>query len=301
MGLARLAARQHGVVSLTQLQRLGWSASAVRERHAAGHLHRVHRGVYAVGHRRLTRRGRFMAAVLACGKSAALSHRSAASLLDLRPSTRLVVDVTVSGRRVRSRAGIQAHIATLINRDVGRVDRIPCTSVGRTLVDMAGVVDAQGLDRAIERAELLRVFDLAEIDDLLDRAEGHRGASKLRQALALYLPDHHLTRSELERRFLGLCESHSLPSPVTNGRITVGGDNLEVDFHWPAQRLVVETDGHRTHSTHAAFERDRRRDQMLTAAGWRVLRFTWHQLARRPGEVAETVRALLSTGAGASA
>lgn len=158
-----------------------------------------------------------MAASLACGQGAAVSHRSAASLLDLRPSGRSLVDVTVPGRTVRSRPGIQAHIAILLDRDAIAIDRIPCTSVARTLLDMAGVVDGHDLDRAIERAEVLRVFNLAEIDDVLDRARSHRGASTLRRALALYLPDHPFTRSELERRFLGLCKSHSLPSPVTNG------------------------------------------------------------------------------------
>lgn len=234
-----------------------------------------------------------MAAVLACGRGAALSHHSAASLLDLRPSTRSLVDITVSGRTVRSRPGIRVHIGTLLARDVSTIDYIPCTSVARTLLDLAGAVDARGLDRAIERAEVLRILDLAAVRDVLDRAHGNRGVTRLRRALTLYLPDHAFTRTELERLFLAVCRSASLPSPVVNGRVEVGADTFEVDFHWPAGRLVVETDGHATHGTRAAFERDRRRDQMLTAAGWRVLRFTWRQLARRPDEVAGTVRAAL--------
>ncbi len=193
---------------------------------------------------------------------------------------------------MRSRPGIRAHVGTLLRRDITTVDHIPCTSVARSLLDLADVIDARALDRAIERAEILRVFDLEAINDVLDRGGGHRGVAKLDHALTLYLPEIH-TRSELEAKFLALCRTASLPSPVVNGRIGVGATALEVDFHWPSARLVVETDGHAAHGTQAAFERDRRRDQMLTAAGWRVVRFTWRQLTRRPGEVAGTVRAAL--------
>ncbi|MEO8092391.1 MAG: type IV toxin-antitoxin system AbiEi family antitoxin domain-containing protein [bacterium] len=287
-----MATRQHGVLAVSQLREIGLTTAAIHHRVAGGHLHRTHRGVYAVGHKRLTRKGRFLAAVLACGPAAAISHRSAASLLDLRPSARAQIDITVSDRTVRSRPGIRAHRATLLPRDVTTIDHIPCTSVARTLLDLAGELDAAALDRALQRAEVLRVLDTAGVQDVLDRGDGHRGVAKLDHALTLYLPEIH-TRSELEARFLALCRSASLPSPVVNGRIEVGADTLEVDFHWPSSCLVVETDGHATHGTRAAFERDRRRDQMLTAAGWRVLRFTWRQLARRPDEVAGTVRAAL--------
>jgi hypothetical protein len=148
------------VVSLAQLRGLGITDRAVRSRVAAGHLHPVHRGVYAVGHGGLAREGRWMAAVLACGDSSALSHRSGAALLDLRHSSRRVADVTVSGRRARSRPGIDAHAAALLRRDVVTVAGIPCTSWARTLLDLGAILAADDLARAVERAQILRLFDL---------------------------------------------------------------------------------------------------------------------------------------------
>ena len=293
MVLAALARRQHGVVSLAQLLALGFTASAVRSRVARGRLHRIHRGVYAVGHDRLTRQGRWMAAVLAYGGQAVLSHRSAGGHWELRPDNRWAIDVSVPRPAVHSRRGIQAHItATLTGADVTIHDGIPCTTVARTLLDLSEVVDRRGLERAIDRAEMLRRFDLRAVEDVLARAGGRRGVGVLRSVLGSW-SDHGLTETEIEERFFRACDAARLPRPLANAWLRLEDREIKADFLWPAERLVVETDGRATHSTHAAFEEDRRRDQSLVLAGYRVVRFTWRQVTDEPALVAATVRALL--------
>jgi len=284
-------------VSLSQLRALGLSASAVRSRVATGRLHRLYGSVFAVGHSRLTRDGRYMAAVLACGERAALSYRSCAAKRGLRPDRRSVVDVTVPTRRAgRERRGIAAHTSTtLLPHDIETVDGIRCTSVARTLLDLAEVLDTRGLERVCEQAEVLRVFDLRQVDDVLARARGRRGAKRLAEVLADLRPGTTLTRQELEERFLALCRSHDLPRPDVNAWIALPPTGAEADFMWRAQRLDVELDGRDVHMTPQAFESDRLRDQRLQVAGWRVVRFTGRQLKDDPRRVAATVRALLAT------
>jgi len=293
--VADLAQRQHGVVTLAQLRGFGLSASTVRGRVAAGRLHRVHTRVFAVGHPRLTREGRFIAAVLACGEAATLSYRSCAAHRGMRPDNRSVIDVTVHVRRSgRELRGIAAHTSsTLLPRDVEIVDGIRCTSVARTLLDLAEVLDRRGLERACEQAEVLRVFDLRAVDDVLGRAHGRRGAKQLAAVLDDIRPGSTLTRQELEERFLALCRETNLPRPEVNAWIPHGATGSEADFMWRAQRLDVELDGRDVHMTPRAFERDRLRDQQLQVAGWRVVRFTGRHLKDDRHRVAATVRALL--------
>jgi predicted transcriptional regulator of viral defense system/very-short-patch-repair endonuclease len=289
--IQELAARQQRVVSLPQLRALGLTASTVRNRVAAGKLRRVHHGVYAVGLAPLSIEGAYMAAVLACGPGAALSHRSAADLMGLRPCSRPSVDVTAPARAGKARKGIDVHRATgLIDRDTTNVGGIPCTTVARTLLDLATTIDRTALERAIEQAEKLRIFDLTAVMDVTTRARDRRAAAALDAALSAYTPEPAFTRSELEKRFLALCRAAGLPLPRANN--VTGSD--EIDFTWPDRRLMVETDSLRHHGTRAAFERDRRRDQRRTAAGWRVVRFTWRQLDEAPAEVAATLRSLLA-------
>jgi predicted transcriptional regulator of viral defense system len=180
--IARLAARQHGVVALAQLVELGLSESGVRDRVASGRLHRLHAGVYAVGHRVLKRQGHWMAAVLACGGDAALSHRTAAAALGIRPTAQSRIEVT-SPRRCQ-RPGIHAHVARLAPAELTVVDRIPCATVARTLLDLATVLDRQGLEKAINEAEILELFDLRAVGASLERAGPRRGTRALRKALA---------------------------------------------------------------------------------------------------------------------
>lgn len=290
--IQELAARQHGVISLSQLKSLGLGRSGVQRRVAAGKLQRLHRGVYAIGLGRRSVEATYLAAVLACGPGAVLSHRSAADHLGLRPCSRRAVDVTAPGRSGKQREGIDVHRATgLDERDVKAVRGIPTTTVARTLLDLATAIDKTALERAVEQAEKLRIFDLAAVVDVTTRAGNRRAASKLNDAIAAYTPEPAFTRSELEKRFLALCRAAGVPLPRTNN--VTRSD--EIDFTWPDRRLMVEADSLRHHGTRAAFERDRRRDQQLTAAGWRVVRFTWRQVHDAPAEVAATLRSLLAT------
>jgi predicted transcriptional regulator of viral defense system len=290
--IAELAALQHGVVALSQLREIGLSESAIRSRAARGRLHRVHAGIYAVGHRRLTRKGHWMAAVLACGPGAALSHRAAGALLGIRPAARRGIEVTAPRRR--QRPGIDTYVAKLTRADVTTVDGIPCTTAARTLLDLAAVVDRQSLEKAINEAEVLQLFDLKAVNAALERAGRRRGTAALRETLTNLDPLQARTRSELERRFLTLCRRAGLPPPEVNAWIEVGDEGFQVDFLWRRQRLVVETDGWATHSTRRAFERDRRRILLLMRAHFQTVPVTWRQVIHRPDEVIGALRAGLS-------
>ena len=225
-----------------------------------------------------------------------LSHRSAAALWGIRPTARTAIEVTIP-HRARPRAEIDIHHATqLLASDVTSVDHIPCTAVARTLLDVAAVVDRRALERAYEQAEMLGVFDLDAIADVLARSSGRRGAGTLRAIVSAADQGSALTRSELEKRFLAICDAAALPRPHINAWIPLEDGGVEVDFVWDGERLIVETDGHRVHRTRAAFERDRRRDRRLMLAGWRVARFTWLDLVRDPDEVTSTIHGLLASG-----
>jgi hypothetical protein len=294
LALGRLANGQHGVVALAQLKALGMSPSAVRTRASAGKLHRIHHGVYAVGHRTLTIEARWLAAVLACGRGAVLSHHSAAKLWGIRRTDRTTIDVTTLGRAGRVRKGIQAHIARrLAASDVTCTRAIPCTTVARTLLDLADVVDRRTLERALDRAEILQLFDGRAIEDVLESATGRRGAPILRSLLQGYEAGRAITESELEERFLALCADFGIPRPRVNAWIALDGGAVKVDFLWAPQRLIVETDGRQVHGTRRAFEQDRRRDQRLLLAGYRVAHCTWRQVAHQPEQIAATVSSLL--------
>ena len=295
MAIARLAERQHGLVTLTQLQFLGLSRSAVAKRAREGRLTRIHRGVYAVGHGRLTLRGHWMAAVLAYGPQAVLSHRSAAALHGIRPDNRPKTDVTLPSRSARSRPRIDVHRSpTLEPPDLTTIDAIPCTSLARTLLDLAEVVNRRAVERAINQAEVLRIFDLRAVEEVLSRAAGRRGAGVLRSVLADY-GGPTLTKKELEERFLALCRAAGLPQPEVNEWITLDdGIAYKIDFLWRRERLAVETDGWGSHGTRQAFENDRRRDRLLSLAGWTVVRFTWRDVEREPDDVTATLARLWS-------
>ena len=292
--IAELAALQHGVVALLQLVAIGLSARAVHRRVAAGRLHRVHEGVYAVGHPRLTRKGRYMAAVLACGERSALSHRSAADLRSLRHSSYELVDVISPRRPGRRRDGIQAHTSsTLLTRDIDEVDGIRCTSVARTLLDLAAVLPRRAVERAFDEAEVLQILDARTIEDVLARAGKHRGAGVLRAVLADHAVGTTRTRNDLEEAFLAICDTAGVPRPEVNARIGLEPTGYDADFLWRAERLIAEVDGGASHGTSRAFVNDRVRDQRLTLAGFQVVRFPWQQVFDEPETVGATVRTLL--------
>jgi predicted transcriptional regulator of viral defense system len=287
--IAELAERQHGVVSRRQLLELGLGRQAIARRREAKRLHDVHRGVYAVGYRRLTRLGGWMAAVLACGPGALLSHRPAGVLLGMLDSCPDRVEVTAP-RRLAGRDGIRARQASVALDEQTVVAGIPVTTPARTLLDLAAVLDPHRLARALERAEALRLTSETSLHALLERHAGRPGAACLRRMLAELVPQH--TRSELERRFLTFVEKAGLPRPRTNVWLQLGEDWIEVDAVWSDRRLVVELDSRAHHLTREAFERDRERDRRLQAAGWRVARLTDRAL-RAPG-TSDELRALLS-------
>jgi very-short-patch-repair endonuclease len=272
--LAEIARRQYGIVARGQLFAIGIDRGGIDRRVAAGRLHRLYRGVYAVGHTIVPPRGRWLAAVMACGDGAVLSHRSAAALWGIRPTAAARVDITVSHTSgVRSSARIVVHRTRRAAESLV-LDRIPVTTAGRTLADLATALPRRDLEKACEAAEALGLNVESDAD--------HAGARRLREAM-----DHDLTsttRSGLEDEFLVLCDRYEIPRPLVN--MVVAG--FLVDFCWPEHRLIVETDGRR-HRTRAAFERDRARDAFLTALGWRVMRFTTQQVRGDPATVAARV------------
>lgn len=268
--IAALAARQWGVVSRGQLLDADVPRTTIGDRVRSGHLVGLHPGVYAAGHARLRAEGHWLAAVLAAGPGAALSHRDAAGLHGLRPANHLRIDVSTAGR-ARSSPKIAIHrTRVLAAEDVTTVGGIPVTTVARTLVDLAGQVPRDHLAKAIKEAERQRTFDLRKVEAALARTSGRRGPGHraLREAIA-------------EHATLGLSASDSA---------------LEDAFlrlvHRTAQRVAVELDGWANHHTRRSFEADRERDAALTAAGWRVVRFTYRQVIRRPDLVVRTLRRL---------
>jgi very-short-patch-repair endonuclease len=292
--IARIADCQYGLVTLEQLRGLGISRSAVYQRARGGRLHRVHEGVYAVGYSQLTREGRWMAAVLAGGSNAVLSHRSAAALWGIRDVDRGSVDVTAPNRRGRHPSGIDAHRYSLPARDWTTLRGIPCTTVGRTLLDLAAVIPMWQLRKALAEAEVLRIVDLSALRALLQRSRGRRGVARLRLILDELHPETRRTRSELERMFLRMCRQGELPTPEVNVALKAGGRRLKPDFLWRDAGLIVEADSRRFHDTDSAFQNDRQREQLLQLAGWRVSRCTWEQVEREPRRLAQTIKGLLA-------
>ena len=265
VSIAKIAARQHGVITTSQLEAAGVLSSGISDRVRAGRLHRVHRGVYAVGHPNIGNEGRWIAAVLACGEGAVLSHRSAAALWKIGPVAP-VIEVTVAGGGGRAtRKGIRVHRSrTLSPADLTRRAGIPVTRPARTLEDLRRILPSRQFARVLREAEYLRL----PVGDALK-------------------PDR--TRSDLEAMFLALARRRCLPQPEVNVRV----DRFLVDFLWRHERLIVEVDGWESHRTRSAFEEDRARDARLKVIGYEILRFTWRQVEDDAVGVARTVRDLL--------
>jgi very-short-patch-repair endonuclease len=290
--LARLAAQQHGVVTLRQLYSLGFSDSQVRTRAAAGWLHSLHRAVFAVGRKAVTAEGRWSAAVLACGEGALLSHQAAGELWGLRrrrEGGEIHVTVPRSGGR-RRRAGIVIHrVSALPPEERALHRRIAVTSPARTILDLATQLPPRQLERAIDEAERLGLCSEENLDEIVHAHFGRPGAGALGALLRKHRPGSTATRNDFEERFLGVCRRYRLPQPEVNVPLL----DYVVDFLWREARLVVEVDGRATHGTRRAFQQDRDRDGRLTVAGYRVVRFTWWDVTRRPSVVADRVRRLL--------
>jgi very-short-patch-repair endonuclease len=288
--IAALAARQYGVVSRAQLLAAGLGRGAIDRRIAAARLHPLHRGVFAVGHRVLTKHGVWMAAVLAAGDGAALSHRSAAELWGIRHTQRSRIDVTVPRHR-RGRPAVEYHQTVLPLDEVTEERGIPVTNPARTLLDLAAVLTPQQLAHALNEAEIRRLASPLPLDALVARHPGRRGTQALKRALDQQQEiGETITRSELEERFRAFVDEHALPHPRMNTPLGA----YTPDAVWPAARLVVELDSYGIHTTRQAFETDRERDRTLQLMGYRVIRITWRQLHAEPHRLARQLGALLT-------
>ncbi len=289
--LSALLKRQHGVVAKQQLRNLGLSDDSVDRRVRQGRLLRIQRGVYTVGHDDLADKGRWLAAVLASGHGAVLSHRSAAALWGLwRPSFVSEVTVPRNGNRRGSRRALKVHRSTRLSyADVTRRHGIPVTKPARTLLDLAEVVDRRPLERTLDESHRLRLCTEAQLRAVVARTPGRIGAARL----AAVLDEHELgstaTENDFEELLLAICDEHRIPRPQCQQPLM----GYRVDFLWREQRVVVETDGRAWHTTGGAFESDRVRDAELGDAGWTVRRFTWLQLTSRREWVAGRVKTAL--------
>jgi hypothetical protein len=280
LALADLAHAQHGVISVAQLLALGFGRSAIKNRVRTGRLHRVYRGVYAVGHSRIGYLGRCMAAVLACGAGAALSHRAAGQLHGLRTGS--WIEVTIPRGRHGPR-GIRLH-ETRRPPPTAEVDGIPVTSLGRTLVDLADVVSRTRLEGAFADAERLRILDLREVQPI----RGRRGTRNLEAVLGTLMTAD--TEPGLERRFAAFLRDFGLPWPLFNVLV----EGILVDAFWPGPKVIVELDSYEYHGkARKPFEDDRGKSNALQLAGYTVIRVTSLMLDR-PHELAVQLGTALS-------
>lgn len=261
----------------------------MRRRVEADRLHLLHRGVYALGDGSVSRRGQWLAAVIACGEGALLSHGSAAALWGLMRPRGSDVEVTAAaGRTMR---GIVVHECAIFAEDRAVVARIPVTSVARTLFDLAEVVDERQLEKAFEEADRLGLLKIRALEDVCARSHGRRALRPIRKLIdAATMPID--TQSPLEDRVLDLCREHGLPLPVTGAWV----EGREVDALWQKQKLVVEADGWSTHRHRAAFERDRARDAAMQAVGYHVIRLTHRRIERESEAIVHEIRRLLASG-----
>ena len=234
-----------------------------------------------------------MAAVLAYGPDARLSNLSALALHGIRPDNRPVADVTVRRGRALSRAGVRVHGHTsLAQADQAVVDGIPCTSLARTVLDCATRLGRPGVESAMDRAEVLRLYDRRDFENLLARTRGQRGTAIVRAVLDnLREPDP--TENDYEAAVLALVRASGLTEPICQAPMVLGGEPVRIDFLWPRARVALEADSYEFHGTRQAFERDRRRDQLLRLADYEPLRITWRQLSRHPEQVEELLRRLV--------
>ena len=295
-----LARRQHGVLARRQLLARGISHSTLASRVRSGHLTRVFGGTYAVGRAEVSQRGLWMAGVLASGYGAVLGYRSAATawgMLDIRPAVETIrrsdgmrrrADVLLDGA-VRSIPLLVRRSRNLPDQDLSLVEGIPVTSVSRTLLDLSSSASAAEFKRLFLQADRLGLLEAAAIEDCAGRDIRRRGIRHFRRLASRRLAETGQSRSVLEALFLDLCAGAGIEMPEVN--VSVCG--FEVDCVWHRSRLAVELDGYRYHRGREAFERDAHRANVLRAAGWNQLRFTWRMVTGEPDRVAAQIRSML--------
>lgn len=292
--VGELADRQHGVVERGQLLGLGLGEEGIKSWIRLGRLHPLHAGVYAVGRRSTSLHGRWMAAVLACGSNAVLSHRSAAAIRGIRGSSGTRIDVTTP-RKARGVGSIRRHFSLLPADEITRSEGIPVTTVPRTIFDMAASSPPEAVESMLREAEYRRLYDRLSLHDLLDRYPRRRGSKAVRAALARVVERPGRIRSPLEERFLPFLDSYRLPRPRLNAWLEVAGERCQADCLWPEARQIVELDGWEAHGTRSAFRDDKARERRLRVAGYGVTRIAWVQLGDEPEAIAADLRALLSS------
>ena len=288
--VAWVVAQQLGLITVTQLQLAGIGRRAIESRAERSLIHRMYRGAYLVGNPIPLPGARELGAVLACGPGSLVSHASAAALWGLTPTPTGDLALTVVGRNCRSRRDITVHrVSQLATADRATRHGIPLTGPARTLIDFAATATGYELDHALGEARLQRLVDDGDLARALNRAGNRAGVARLRAVIAGE-DESGYTRLEAERRMRQLIAQARLPRP----RYNVIVDGWEADCLWPDQRLILEVDGYRFHGHRGAFERDRRKDMALVAAGYRVIRVTWKQLVNEPMVVAALVAAALA-------
>lgn len=291
--MTALARVQHGVIARFQLLERGLGKDAVQHRIASGRLHPIHAGVYAVGHRVLSKQAWWMAAVLASGPEAVLSHRSAAALWMLRGYSGGAIHVTLPSKST-SLKKIRRHHSLLPADEVTVEGGIPVTTVPRTIFDLAATESVDVIKNLVRESEFRHLYDGLSLWDLVERYPGRRGVRKVRAVLeGLKEEPSGRKRSRLEERFAPFLQGHRLPLPRFNDWILVGNRDFQVDCHWPGTNEIVELDGWEGHGTRSAFRDDRARDRYLRVAGYSITRITWAQLDDEPDQVAADLRALL--------
>lgn len=290
--IARVAGAQHGVVSRAQLRRLGIGRRAIEHRIVCGRLRPLYRGVYAVGHSALTQAGRWMAAVLASGSGAVLSHHAAGANWALRVAAK---GPEVTAPVQRRRAGITIHVTSLAFDEVTVHRGLPTTTVARTLFDLAGVLSPHAFERALDEAEYLRLAGPLSLADLVLRHPRRPGAVTIHRLLADRRLGGDVSPDVFESTFLAFLDEQEIPRPVRKPALRIGGRAIEPDGAWPAARLIVELDGAAAHMTWSRHEGDRARDGALHVAGWTVVRVTWRQLHHDRPALAADLRALLAS------
>jgi len=289
--IAELAEEQHGLVARRQLLAHGIRRGAIDSRRDRGQLHRIYWGVYAVGHPLLTRHGRWMAAVLACGPEAVLSRRSAGQLWGFLPAASHAPEVArPTDAQLRDR--ITTHRAALPLDEVGVEAGIPVTSPFRTVLDLAGMLSRRQLERALNEIEVRQLTDRFSLYELIGRYPRQRGVRALRGLLESKEPGG-ITRNDFEEAFVAFLDRKDLPRPRFNAHLALRGRFFEPDCMWERERLLVELDGRAAHGTERAFERDRERDRILLVEGWRSARVTWLQLRDEPEALAADLGELL--------
>ncbi len=280
------------MLSIAELAECGVDRNGVARRVRQGRLHRLHRGVYAVGHRRVSLRGRFRAAVLACGRGTALGWFAAAADWEFIPWKERPVEVIVTRGVTRRIEGVKVHRSrSLTRQDVEYRDGLWVTSPARTLLDLATVLPEQALRRAARQAQALKLVSIAELLEITERCNGHHGAAKLR---AVVSDGPAPTRSKLEDMLLDLIDGAGIPRPEINAKLRLGGRTIIPDYLWRDRRLAIEADSVAWHDHKLTRENDADKQAILEAHGWRVLRVTYEQTKRHPRQTLARIRAALT-------